>query len=107
MTVESPRSAVGQYRPGVGIMLLNIRGEVFVGRRADVKDEAWQMPQGGIDEGETPTQAALRELKEERSERTRPTSSRKAEGGFTMMYRLILHGRNGADAGRASDKSGS
>jgi putative (di)nucleoside polyphosphate hydrolase len=55
----------GQYRAGVGIMLLNDRGEVFVGRRADRKDDAWQMPQGGIDKGETPQQAALRELKEE------------------------------------------
>ena len=55
----------GGYRPGVGILLLNNRGEVFVGRRADVKDDAWQMPQGGIDEGESPREAALRELKEE------------------------------------------
>lgn len=53
------------YRPGIGIMLLNARGEVFVGRRADVQGEAWQMPQGGIDEGESPREAALRELKEE------------------------------------------
>lgn len=55
----------GQYRPGVGILLLNVHGEVFVGRRTDVKDDAWQMPQGGIDEGESPQEAALRELKEE------------------------------------------
>lgn len=55
----------GQYRPGVGVVLLNARGEVFVGRRADLKDDAWQMPQGGIDEGESPQQAAFRELKEE------------------------------------------
>jgi putative (di)nucleoside polyphosphate hydrolase len=54
-----------QYRPGVGIVLLNNRGEVFVGRRADVKDDAWQMPQGGIDVGESPREAALRELREE------------------------------------------
>jgi putative (di)nucleoside polyphosphate hydrolase len=53
------------YRMGVGIMLLNQRGEVFVGRRIDVPDEAWQMPQGGIDEGEEPRAAALRELREE------------------------------------------
>lgn len=52
------------YRPCVGIMLLNRRGEVFVGRRIDTPD-AWQMPQGGIDAGETPVQAALRELEEE------------------------------------------
>jgi putative (di)nucleoside polyphosphate hydrolase len=54
-----------QYRPGVGIVLLNTRGEVFVGRRADLKEDAWQMPQGGIDPGETPQQAAMRELQEE------------------------------------------
>jgi putative (di)nucleoside polyphosphate hydrolase len=54
-----------EYRPGVGIVLLNMHGEVFVGRRADLKDDAWQMPQGGLDEGESPREAALRELKEE------------------------------------------
>jgi len=53
------------YRPGVGLMLLNQRGEVFVGRRIDQTVESWQMPQGGIDPGEDPKTAALRELKEE------------------------------------------
>ncbi|MDE2182236.1 MAG: RNA pyrophosphohydrolase [Alphaproteobacteria bacterium] len=46
-------------------MLLNRDGGVFVGRRIDQTVEGWQMPQGGIDEGENPRQAALRELKEE------------------------------------------
>jgi putative (di)nucleoside polyphosphate hydrolase len=53
------------YRRGVGILLLDRQGRVFVGRRIDQPDEAWQMPQGGIDPGETPLQAAFRELKEE------------------------------------------
>lgn len=53
------------YRPCVGIMLFNKSGEVFVGKRIDQTVEGWQMPQGGIDEGETPRQAALRELQEE------------------------------------------
>lgn len=52
------------YRRGVGIMLLNNRNEVLVGRRADATD-AWQMPQGGIDEDENPRDAAFRELREE------------------------------------------
>ena len=52
------------YRPCVGIMLLNAGGQVFVARRRDTAD-AWQMPQGGIDEGETVREAALRELEEE------------------------------------------
>jgi putative (di)nucleoside polyphosphate hydrolase len=54
-----------QYRRGVGVMLLNKDGKVFVGRRIDNTDEAWQMPQGGIDKGEEPWAAALRELEEE------------------------------------------
>jgi putative (di)nucleoside polyphosphate hydrolase len=53
------------YRPCVGIMLINREGLVFVGRRIDQTVEGWQMPQGGIDDGETPAAAALRELEEE------------------------------------------
>jgi putative (di)nucleoside polyphosphate hydrolase len=53
------------YRPGIGVMLLNARGDVFIGRRADVQGEAWQMPQGGIDDRESSREAAMRELKEE------------------------------------------
>ena len=53
------------YRPGVGIMLVNAANHVFVGQRIDSRVEAWQMPQGGIDPGEDPYPAALRELEEE------------------------------------------
>lgn len=53
------------YRRGVGVMLLNERNEVLVGRRIDTPGEAWQMPQGGIDPGEDPAAAAMRELREE------------------------------------------
>ena len=53
------------YRRGVGVMLLNREGKVFVGARIDNTDEAWQMPQGGIDAGEEPWATALRELQEE------------------------------------------
>ncbi len=53
------------YRAGVGIMLLNSDNNVFVGKRIDNASEAWQMPQGGIDEGEEPQISALREMKEE------------------------------------------
>lgn len=53
------------YRPGVGIILLNSHKQVFVAKRIDTRAEAWQMPQGGIDEGEDPRTAALRELQEE------------------------------------------
>jgi putative (di)nucleoside polyphosphate hydrolase len=63
--VETMAEPGGDYRRGVGIMLLNNRNEVFVGQRADAQGEAWQMPQGGIDEDEEPHEAAFRELKEE------------------------------------------
>ena len=58
-------SATLPYRPAVGVMLLNDRHQVFVGQRLDSTLEAWQMPQGGIDEGEDPRTAAFRELEEE------------------------------------------
>ncbi|WP_137861111.1 MULTISPECIES: RNA pyrophosphohydrolase [unclassified Sphingomonas] len=53
------------YRPCAGVMLLNRAGQVFVGQRLDSVLEAWQMPQGGIDPGEAPIDAAWRELWEE------------------------------------------
>lgn len=53
------------YRRGVGVMLLDGAGRVFVAQRIDTPKPAWQMPQGGIDAGETPRAAALRELSEE------------------------------------------
>ena len=53
------------YRPCAGVMLLNRDGKVFVGQRIDTTAEAWQMPQGGIDDGEDAETAAIRELGEE------------------------------------------
>ena len=53
------------YRPCVGIVLIDARGMVFAGQRLDNPSPAWQMPQGGIDDGETPKTAAFRELWEE------------------------------------------
>jgi putative (di)nucleoside polyphosphate hydrolase len=52
------------YRPCVGVVLVNAAGLVWAGQRLDTPG-AWQMPQGGIDRGETPEMAALRELGEE------------------------------------------
>lgn len=63
MSQHSPETR--PYRRGVGIALINARGEVFVGQRFDSTEPAWQMPQGGIDKGEEPRAAALREMLEE------------------------------------------
>ena len=57
--------AVLPYRKCVGVVLANADGQVFVGQRIDADFKAWQMPQGGIDKGEDPRDAALRELWEE------------------------------------------
>mgnify|MGYP001403779494 FL=1 len=54
-------------RNGVGIVLLNNKNKVFVAKRIDNPKNYWQMPQGGIDDGEDNLKAALRELKEETS----------------------------------------
>lgn len=53
------------YRPCVGVVLIDARGRIFAGQRKDSEVAAWQMPQGGIDDGERPRKAALRELREE------------------------------------------
>ena len=64
------------YRPCVGIMVINRDGRVWVGQRADMqgyaegRGEWWQMPQGGIDKGEEPRVAALREVREETAMRS-------------------------------------
>ncbi|MFZ5747770.1 MAG: RNA pyrophosphohydrolase [Pseudomonadota bacterium] len=62
MTIDR---ALLPYRPCAGVMLRNFHGKVFVGQRLDSSVEAWQMPQGGIDPGEDPVEAAVRELWEE------------------------------------------
>jgi putative (di)nucleoside polyphosphate hydrolase len=53
------------YRQGVGAVLFNSAGLVFVARRIDTPGDAWQLPQGGVDEGEKPRHAVVRELAEE------------------------------------------
>ncbi|MEM9714981.1 MAG: RNA pyrophosphohydrolase [Pseudomonadota bacterium] len=53
------------YRPCVGVMLVNDEGQAFTGQRIDNYQDAWQMPQGGVDPGENPEDAAFRELWEE------------------------------------------
>ncbi len=53
------------YRECVGVMLINSDNNILVGKRIDSKYDAWQMPQGGIEAGENPMEAAFRELKEE------------------------------------------
>ena len=67
------------YRPCVGVMLVNSEGKVFVGRRIDTKEgDWWQMPQGGVDEGEDLDSAMLRELHEETGARPEHISVLKA-----------------------------
>jgi putative (di)nucleoside polyphosphate hydrolase len=91
------------YRPCVGIMVLNPAGLVWIGRRHDAPREPegpgawWQMPQGGIDEQEDPSKAALRELEEETGIRSVAII---AESPRWYTYDLPVHLRPQAWGGR-------
>lgn len=63
--MRKSEKALLPYRKGVGAVLFDTRGLVFVARRIDTPGEAWQLPQGGIDDHEKPRQAVMRELREE------------------------------------------
>jgi putative (di)nucleoside polyphosphate hydrolase len=87
------------YRPCIGVALFNRDGLVWIGRRADAPDEAegrgtwWQMPQGGIDDGEDHGKAALRELYEETSVR-HVSLIKEAPGWFTYDLPVDLVGQS-------------
>ena len=66
MAKDAPKGPGGlPYRPCAGVMLINAQGLIFAGQRKESTAPAWQMPQGGIDAGEKPREAAYRELWEE------------------------------------------
>ena len=65
MTLTPAQIAALPYRPCAGVVLINAEGLIFAGQRGDSAVPAWQMPQGGIDAGESPAEAAIRELWEE------------------------------------------
>ena len=54
-----------EYRRGVGMVVINDEKKIFIGQRLDKDQASWQMPQGGIDENETPEETCIRELAEE------------------------------------------
>ena len=65
LSATTAKASALPYRPCVGVTLINRDGLIWAGRRLDSAADAWQMPQGGIDAGEKPRAAALRELEEE------------------------------------------
>ena len=79
------------YRSGVGIVLINKEKQIFVGKRIDNNSDAWQMPQGGIDENEDEDLAMFRELKEETgisSENARVVDKSRGYFYYNLPYKL-------------------
>ena len=96
MSENALKHGRSQYRPGVGVMLLNRRGEVFVARRIDVPTEAWQMPQGGIDEGEDPRGSGdSRAQGGDRDRSSRDPGRKQRLAALLLPAELIAKGRHG------------
>jgi putative (di)nucleoside polyphosphate hydrolase len=88
---KSPKKPDYLYRSGVGIMIINSKKEIFVGKRIDNNSDAWQMPQGGLDVGESEDAAMFRELKEETGiEASSIKVLKKSQGHFyyNLPYKL-------------------
>jgi hypothetical protein len=97
------------YRPAAGVMLINHEGKVFVAQRLDSTLEAWQMPQGGLDEGEDAEAGALRELEEETGiSRGQGRDHRALPGGALLRTSPpTLSASSGKAAGADSGRPGS
>ncbi len=89
------------------MVLINAEGHIFAGKRLDNNTDAWQMPQGGIDEGETPEAAAFRELSEETGiHHSKARLLEKPKTGYLMTSQLILFLNFGADDIEVKNKNG-
>jgi len=85
MSCDLTEKAKPSYRPCAGIFLLNAQKKVFVGRRLDTTGDAWQMPQGGIDKGESAIAAGFREMQEEIG-----TFAAKVSVGSPILFRVQI-----------------
>src|SRR6187399_178467 len=97
-----------QYRPCVGVMLVNAAGQAFVGKRIDNKEgDWWQMPQGGVDPGEDLDKAMLRELGEEIGVRKKHVAVvARLPRTCTTTCRLSCRASFGAGGTRGSGRAG-
>ena len=94
------------YRKGVGIMLLNEEGKIFVGQRFDKDKAAWQMPQGGIDKGEKSIEALKRELEEETGIKNNFEILKKSKKNIHMTYLLRYKKNYGKEDLKVRSKDG-
>jgi putative (di)nucleoside polyphosphate hydrolase len=96
------------FRPNVGMMIINQKKEIFVGKRIDHPSDFWQMPQGGIDAKEIPAIASLREIEEEVGiQKSKLNSSLKVLIGITIHFPKILLRLYGRGSIKVKDKNGS
>lgn len=101
-----PRDGARNYRRGVGILLLSRLGKAFVGRRIDTDAEAWQLPHGGIENGECRAKRPCASYARRSAPITSTSSTRWKAGSSTTCLPISLEG-HGAGAGTDSSRNGS